>query len=336
MPIPWTHATLTLSLSNICNFRCRHCFTDSLYIPVSAPEMSPEEVEEYLSSFYARGGRVAAFIGGEPTLSLESLLAGLKFCRSHGMHSTLTSNCWWGSEAMADMYADLLGRIGLSHLICSFDKYHAEFNTWENVVRVMRRIERYGTMASLTWVSREDEPAFWDEVKSFAGPVGLRIAQNRLTGGPGFISCVGRAKTLPDARRSTHWICPGLKSPVPAMCVEPGQRITYRCGLANPAMSFAFTGDVTEAADRLEDSPFFRALSREGVMPLLRKYKATGYRDICELCHEHMADWRKEYAQTENRSKGSVNVGEAISARLGTKARKGAKAGRRRVPAAQA
>ena len=59
---------LWLELTNRCNLRCVHCYTDSHPGSGHRDRLTTEDLESVLRQAYALGCRSVQFIGGEPQL----------------------------------------------------------------------------------------------------------------------------------------------------------------------------------------------------------------------------------------------------------------------------
>lgn len=320
MGVDWQHTTLLLNITMRCNFRCAHCCADSGPERMGE-EMTVTEVLEYLRQFHARGGREVNFVGGEPTLVMDTLAAGVLFCASAGMLSLMTTNGWWGRADTAETYARRFRVMGLNALAVSYDTFHAPFQEWEDVKRAVRAARSAGVKAAVLWYTRRTtREAATVEMESLIGVVGARMVGEIAAVNSAV--AVGRGKGLAPVKQWQRgeclWICQQIKTPRPCVTILPGGRLVFRCDAPlNEAMTFPIRGDFTELCDKLEDGAYYWTLRRGGLIPLMRKRKALAYHDQCEYCNAEMKDWATEVGilpQTvESEMDGGVQMAKRTS-----------------------
>ena len=125
----------TFFISYQCNFTCEHCSISS------SPNAKVAMSDELLVSIFEQikkipSFKVVVFTGGETTLEKEKLIKGLNFARENGLSSRVVTNAWWATtKDDADKFVKELVLAGLNEINTSFDDYHAQFISIDNIVR---------------------------------------------------------------------------------------------------------------------------------------------------------------------------------------------------------
>jgi len=118
---------ITLKINNRCPLRCRHC---SLFESGEPPEheflLSEAQLRSQIEAIDPAVYAVVVFVGGEPSLSVNSLRLGIDLCCERKLKSAIVSAPVWASSlSNANRFLDQVHGLNLLHL--SFDLYHLEF-----------------------------------------------------------------------------------------------------------------------------------------------------------------------------------------------------------------
>lgn len=115
-----------------CSFKCAHCCTGH----GRTQGLSPEEILAVISAINLHAPRSLLFVGGETTLYLDTINEILSAANnlSHRRVSITTNGYFARSERAA--VAVLLAFRKLDSVQLSYDKFHAEFLPFENVVNL--------------------------------------------------------------------------------------------------------------------------------------------------------------------------------------------------------
>jgi hypothetical protein len=285
----FNNAILTLMLTEGCNFKCRHCVYDCS-IEKSQSIIPASELLNILADYKAAGGDFVQFAGGEPTLCMDTLLEGIKYCASNGIGSNLVTNGWWGNNDLFYSYMLKFEESGLDVISLSFDEYHAEFNSWANISNILKHSKYYGISSILVWSARDIE-CIPEQIKARIGELEYSLLDSRPIANS--IVGVGRAKTVLSSHWAvsrTQWGCSALPgSFVDTITVLPGKRVLYRCTAYNPRLIYSYDGDFTQRVAEIDSTPLYGLLKTKGLLPLMRKAKRQGEHDACEFCVANMA-----------------------------------------------
>jgi Fe-coproporphyrin III synthase len=103
--------TLQIHPSRHCNLRCLHCYSESA--PQSRETLPTETVLETIADAGDLGYRVVSVSGGEPFL-YPGLAELLRYAKSRGLHTTVTTNGYFLKPRWLDPLHDLIDTLALS------------------------------------------------------------------------------------------------------------------------------------------------------------------------------------------------------------------------------
>lgn len=136
LPMPRLR-TLSLMPTYRCNASCKSCGT--LSSPHVKTRLSEEQVTSVIDEAHDAGIDLVVFTGGEATLELGMLFAGLERAHAKGMQSRLVTNAHWASsEADTHQFLQQLRDAGLDEINFSTGDQHVRFVAVENVLRAVR------------------------------------------------------------------------------------------------------------------------------------------------------------------------------------------------------
>jgi len=135
-----------------CTATCKMCVTNSS--PFRKEKMSFEEAKKYIqetASLSSIGW--ISLNGGEPLLYYEEICKLLKFAKTIGKKTKISTNGFWAEDhRTAKDIIRQLERAGLDFISLSTDVYHTEFIGFENIKYCLEAIEGSGLMRELTIV----------------------------------------------------------------------------------------------------------------------------------------------------------------------------------------
>jgi hypothetical protein len=130
---------------------CKHCCFSSS--PQTKDRLAPEQVLEILDSLQGRHIKLVAFTGGEPFLFGANLVEFVK--RGKEVAETVrivTSAYWANSPILAERRLRPLRDAGLDEISISWDDYHEEFVSFDNVKAAFWEAKRLGVMPAISMV----------------------------------------------------------------------------------------------------------------------------------------------------------------------------------------
>jgi MoaA/NifB/PqqE/SkfB family radical SAM enzyme len=117
---------LSMSTSNLCNFRCKHChiwMNDD-----AANELSTQERVEVIRQFSRLGnGGTVVLPGGEVTMDCDELFALSGACRELGLGCAITTN---GSAIVTPDFATRIASSGITAITVSLDGHRRELHEY--------------------------------------------------------------------------------------------------------------------------------------------------------------------------------------------------------------
>lgn len=115
---------LSIMPTQQCTASCASCGTESH--PGTRTKLSRDEIIRAIRVAASDGFRLAVFTGGEATLSLTDVEAGLAEAKALGLRTRLVTNGWWGKSAsLADLMMVRLRNAGLDEINFSTGDEHA-------------------------------------------------------------------------------------------------------------------------------------------------------------------------------------------------------------------
>lgn len=277
----WQKVRLEIAVTSTCNLKCPHCYAEAR--PGKGERMTAEEIEQAVSDFAARGGSQVSFSGGEPTLQMPELLAGIRSASNRGLKTTISSNGWWGTPKKLDRYLGYFAEAGLMAMGISFDTFHFRGGAkWKNVKAIVERSSDFGIMAHIMWAGRAAGEALHAEVASVVGEADSEFVLyhvfrfGRATG-------IGRGQAEAKDWTPVKPECTQTDSAI--VILLPGHRVSWRCEARNPAFVHKYSGDWTKAGVRLEYCAATQCRISQGLGPLIARADHE-YSDGCSLCFE--------------------------------------------------
>lgn len=130
---PISPRTLTIMPTYKCTANCKNC--GAISSPRDRNRLDWEDIQKTIADARTLGFSNVVFSGGEPTLELENLLAGISLASSLGFPTRIVSNAHWAFNMReARNFIGLLKNAGLNEINFSTGDEHARFVPVENIV----------------------------------------------------------------------------------------------------------------------------------------------------------------------------------------------------------
>lgn len=278
----WNRVRLEVAVTMGCNFECAHCYGYGCpsYMNV---KMSPDEVVSILDAYFRRGGGAGVkFTGGEPTLNMSALLAGIDYCTNHGIPSTLATNGWWGKEKTIYHVLQDVANVGVTGIFVTYDLYHAAFNKWENVKRILEYTSECNIPSAVINITRCASSEYKNEVERITngdteGLFSRGIAAIAVSN--------GRAQNVKHTWERLPLVCPftaAWRQVLPFVSLLPENRICINC-VHNEAHIFEYHGNWTDWVDARINERLQLQLKYQAFLTELDK-QPHPFVDGCDVC----------------------------------------------------
>ena len=159
-----------------CNYACGHCSVGSS--PRTKFPIDEELVFSYITQiaeFPTAAGVV--FTGGEPTLRKDLLIRAIAFAQERGLMTRVVTNAWWArTRTKAETFVEDLRQAGLQELNTSWDGFHAEFGSLDNVANAIAAGLDAGMRVSVGIVEVEEGGS---HKEALVGAVGERLGKTK-------------------------------------------------------------------------------------------------------------------------------------------------------------
>lgn len=276
----WQSIRLEIIITLGCNFSCEYCYNYGC--PSRMHEkLSPDDVIRMLSDYKRAGGGMGVkFSGGEATLNMPALIAGIEYCRDNGIPSTLATNGWWGKERLIESYLQRFCDSGLTAIFVTRDKYHAKFGKWSDVKNVVDLSPEYGILSFILHNTRSDK--YKDElIEVTEGDLEAyedRISINSI------VSC-GRAQSVKQDFEQYPLACPFITSyrqTYPFISLLPGNNLCLSC-IHHAGHTYEYSGSFVAAVESMLDD--FMTMQRRFYYYLTEMDKQSHpFVDGCDVC----------------------------------------------------
>ncbi len=131
--------TLSLIPWSKCNAKCRHCGQNS------SNQAGDIIRDEHIFQLIKEAGKlynsnwILSLTGGEPFLKFDKLVEYVCSAKKNKGYTTIMTNCYWGTTIDSAMKKlQILKNNGLKLLGVSYDNFHEEFISLENVKNVIK------------------------------------------------------------------------------------------------------------------------------------------------------------------------------------------------------
>ena len=283
---------LGVSLTMACPLKCAHCITESH--PRAEGEMTTEEALKYVRDGAGAIDHVS-FTGGEPFLRFDRLRTVVAEASNLGYIVSVMTSAYWAADDSTTIgkLSELKSR-GVQFVGVSLDRYHLEFVSERNCVRVAEACDVLGLkLAVRTIVAKDDD--YGEHVRGLLAHTGADVNVN-------YMVKLGRATQFTQVAFNATPRPPREKcETVTAADVVPGGDVFACCGpglymkRTNPLLlGNAQRESLYDILERGLQNPFMKVINTRGPLGLLTDLQANGYgnvvpvrpvyEDACQLC----------------------------------------------------
>lgn len=288
---------LAVMVTRRCNMSCDHCSVRSE--PGLELGPSDEHLRRRVEEAIDAGVMAINLTGGEPMLRPDLVFELVERARKHSVHASVTSNGTWArSDKNAQRILRRFDSCGLSRLVISYDRYHAEYAGTEALRNIACHTHEVDFEVQLNIVRGRDE----GDVEAILAAIGeesaIRVRFYDL-------QPVGRAEDLIQLgyRDDVEGACAACDAPA----LTDDDRITACNGPAyfESSDSPLVVGSLAQEAmvcllRRHRADPILQTIRSRGPEGLRRDLLETdvgrrfefraSYRGMCELCRHITGD----------------------------------------------
>ena len=283
------YRNLGITLTRKCSASCDICCFSSS--PSCCESLDEEIVKKFIAtSEHVLGIEFIAFTGGEPFLDYDLLLRLVKFSTSIGKKSTVITNCFWANtQEIANERLRELKQYGVVRVSLSYDKWHSQFVSSDNVKRVVKACNEHMLPVRIGLVCLKDDKV--GELIDNLGDEGLNVVFQTVPCLP-----VGAAR---DNLEESQFLKNTPNPPLP--CIYDGNLVVSYDGKIYPCCSQMVvdtalcvgdyrTDTVEEVLKRIKNNGILYLLRNRGVDFFLDEAKKLGIEvpdkvvNQCELC----------------------------------------------------
>ncbi len=313
-----------------CNYECGHCSVGSS--PRTKFPIDEELVFSYISQIAELPTAAGVvFTGGEPTLRRELLLRAIAFADERGLMTRVVTNAWWArTDEKAARFVDDLKRAGLQELNTSWDGFHAEFGSLDNVANAIAAGLSAGMRVSVGIVEVEEGGSHKD---ALVGAVGERLGKTKeeLRQLPLYVlvdfpAKVGTAESLVLSRvRAGERIYTGCTEVGTTLSLHPDGTVRGCCGHAVFYTPDLVLGDLrtTSLEDIVEGAQgniVYWWLRSQGPAGILRTLGVDvgDATHICQACSTLFGEHRQELIDYARANKEAILAESVMSGHMVT------------------
>lgn len=250
--------SIAMLFTNHCNYICDHCSVCA--DPNKRETISKELMFKIIDQAYSIPSiKLIVFSGGEPTLYIDQLKAGIHHAYKKGFSTRIVSNAWWAqSYEKAFTVISELANSGLTELNISYDDFHLpylnQFGGEQNIIFAVKAATElnFPVTIGISYINESKiRTRYLEKIFSEAG----------ITGDINYIEDVvtplGRAQTkLPESSYKNSSKPKGCKDAGTTLLILPDGRICFCCGHS------VFTLKDTFTASNLTDEPLSEVIKR--------------------------------------------------------------------------
>lgn len=274
-----------VSITNACNFSCKHCLIGAVN---KGEYMNEALLGKIMSSIYSLGFKYVGYTGGEPFLDFDKLMKSLDIANQYKFkHLAIISNGWWGKDA--NIYVPLL-KSKVSGLTISYDVHHAKFlpiDILENICNVSA-LNNLPLRIRFSHGEEYAESKLMNKVIKIAKKYGVIVDEQWLIP-------KGNAKLLnpydvTEFSELPTYSCATLFHPI----FDVNGDLYICCSHKNKNNSLVYIpyqDDVCEMIKKMVSSKEYRYLHAFGFHDLYEEYakisdSARGYTHLCDVCDD--------------------------------------------------
>lgn len=265
--------TVTVNLNRRCPLSCAHCSLGfSEQNRGDRWRLERGQLERVVQSVDPDVYRILLMAGGEPSLELRLVAAGVRACARAGLLSgVVTAPIWARTLDRARGFVDAAA--GLDMLVLSYDRYHLEQIDHEHYHNAVAAAAARGVsvVIHMTCSGAKEERRLTESLG------GMRLFVSQVNAVP--TVAVGNAATTAKDGRGVTVDRPGDLEKVPRRCVAGNAYVDEEGGVhgccwatttkGSPLSVSAVNGDTSAAFRRLEGSRRFQRVRRHGFLGAL-------------------------------------------------------------------
>lgn len=163
-------SSLALHVTYTCPLTCKHCCFKSS--PSNKDRLDYDLLAQTIEALDTSKYRLVAFTGGEPMLLGSKLVDLVSLANRRGFKTRVVSSVHFAvRDSIAHARLAALRKAGLNELSISWDDYHEEFVSFENVRRAVRIGLELGIGVAIS--ATEDQSSKWNSarIRSELGPL---------------------------------------------------------------------------------------------------------------------------------------------------------------------
>lgn len=160
--------SFAIHVTYTCPLACAHCCFSSS--PSNRDRLSIDHILKAIEAVSVFGIKMIAFTGGEPFLLGKNLVAAVALTYEKGITPRIVTSAHWATtERIAEQRLIELKEAGLSELSISWDDYHEEFVSFENVRRAFSISKKLGITTAISIVQSSASKWTADRVRQELG-----------------------------------------------------------------------------------------------------------------------------------------------------------------------
>jgi Radical SAM superfamily/Iron-sulfur cluster-binding domain len=313
-----------------CNYECGHCSVGSS--PRTKFPIDEDLVFSYISQIAELPTAAGVvFTGGEPTLRKDLLLRAIASAEERGLMTRVVTNAWWArTPTKAEQFVEDLRRAGLQELNTSWDGFHAEFGSLDNVANAVAAGLEAGMRVSVGIVETQEGGSHKQAlVAAVADRLGKTKEELRLM--PLYVlvdfpAKVGAAESLDlTGVRAGERVFTGCTEVGTTLSLHPDGTVRGCCGHAVFYTPDLVLGDLRTT--RLEDivegaqgNIVYWWLRSQGPAGILRTLGADvgDATHICDACSTLFRDHRQELVDYARANKEAILAESVMSGHMVT------------------
>ncbi len=256
---------LILTLSENCNFRCKHCLCGDKNITAKdGPAITYKEAIQIINS----AGEVGTFngigfMGGEPFLRYRNMIKIAEYVKkNYNFRLFIATNCYWAKSfktALRKLHP--LVKNGLTNMLMSIGDFHLEFGEIESVKNALRAAQRLGIKCQVQNIITKNS----SRIETFKNILNSHVDIKEVTWTNTRCVPVGNAaKNISQNDLIKSPLKPGGCSIRVALNVQPNGTVKPCCGVAlkidKLTMGNAKNESIQLILNRMETNPLLNSL----------------------------------------------------------------------------
>ena len=279
---------LILTLSEYCNFRCKHCLCgDKNLSAKNGPIITYKEAIEIINSAGEVGSfNGVGFVGGEPFLRYRDMIKIAEYVhKKYIFQLFIATNCYWAKSYKAALEKlKPLVKNGLTNMLMSIGDFHFEFGKLENIKNALKAAQSLGIKCQVQNIITRNS----SRIESFKNFFAQYIDNTKITWTNTICIPVGNAeKHIPYDELIKSPLKPGGCSIRVALNIQPNGSVKPCCGVAlkieKLTMGNAKNESIQSILNNMETNPLLNSLIIwNGPFHLAELLATNGYPEYLE------------------------------------------------------